>query len=135
LLLIPLHVWAFKACRHHYDRVADQLSIVRGPLPVAPSSNTVLVVIGGVHRAALNAVNYARVLSDDVRAVHVALDEDRAATVQREWDKYENTLLLVTLVSPYRSLREPLTDYIDKILKEDPNGYVTVVLPEFVPAK
>jgi hypothetical protein len=95
----------------------------------------VLVVIGGVHRAAINAVNYARVLSDDVRGVHVALDEARAATVQREWDKYEHTLMLVTLVSPYRSLREPLTDYIDKILAEDPRGYVTVVLPEFVPAR
>lgn len=135
LLLIPIHVWAFKACRTHYDHVADQLSIARGSLPVAPSSNTVLVVIGGVHRAALNAVNYARVLSDDVRAVHVALDDTRAATVQREWDKYEHTLMLVTLISPYRSLREPLLDYIDKILAEDPNGYVTVVLPEFVPAR
>jgi amino acid transporter len=135
LLLIPVHVVAFQACRKHYDRVADQLSIVRGPLPVAPSSNTVLVVIGGVHRAAINAVNYARVLSDDVRAVHVALDEARAATVQREWDKYEHTLMLVTLVSPYRSLREPLEDYIDAILTENPYGYVTVVLPEFVPAK
>jgi hypothetical protein len=75
------------------------------------------------------------VLSDDVRAVHVALDEARAATVQREWDKYEHTLMLVTLVSPYRSLREPLEDYIDAILTENPYGYVTVVLPEFVPAK
>jgi amino acid transporter len=135
LLLIPIHVLAFKACRTHYDRVADQLSIVRGPLPVAPSSNTVLVVIGGVHRAAINAVNYARVLSDDVRAVHVSLDDQRAAVVQREWDKYEHTLMLVTLPSPYRSLREPLEDYIDMILKENPHGYVTVVLPEFVPAK
>jgi amino acid transporter len=135
LLLIPVHVWAFKACRRHYDHVADQLSIVRGPLPVGPSSNTVLVVIGGVHRPALNAVNYARVLSDDVRAVHVALDDARAAIVQREWDKYEHTLMLITLISSYRSLREPLTEYIDKILADDPNGYVTVVLPEFVPAR
>ena len=135
LLLIPIHVWAFKACRRHYNCVADQLSIVRGPLPAAPSSNTVLVLISGVHRSALNALNYARVLSDDVRAVHVSLDEPRAAVVQREWDKYENTIMLVTLISPYRSLREPLTDYIDRILAEDPNGYVTVVLPEFVPAR
>lgn len=135
LLLIPLHVWAFTVCRRHYDRVADQLSLVRGALPIAPSSNTVLVLISGVHRAAINAVNYARVLSDDVRAVHMALDDQRAATVQREWDHYENTLRLVTLVSPYRSLREPLIGYIDKILAENPRGFVTVVLPEFVPAR
>jgi hypothetical protein len=42
--------------------------------------------------------------------------------VQREWDQYENTLRLVTLVSPYRSLREPLIAYIDKILGENPRG-------------
>ncbi|TAK17640.1 MAG: APC family permease, partial [Acidobacteria bacterium] len=135
LLLIPMHVWFFRRCRSHYQQVADQLSIVRGGLPAGPSSNTVLVLISGVHRSAINALNYARVLSDDVRAVHVSVDEARAAVVRREWDQYENNIMLVTLISPYRSLREPLDDYIDKILAEDPNGYVTVVLPEFVPAR
>jgi len=28
---------------------------------------------------------------------------------------------------------EPLLDYIDQVQRVDPNGYVTVILPEFVP--
>ena len=31
------------------------------------------------------------------------------------------------------SLTEPLLDYIDRIVAEHPDNYVTVVLPEFVP--
>ena len=34
--------------------------------------------------------------------------------------------------SPYRSMTEPLLDYIDRMEKEHPDDYITVVLPEFV---
>jgi len=30
---------------------------------------------------------------------------------------------------------EPLLEYIEQVQAEDPNGYVTVILPEFVPAR
>ena len=42
---------------------------------------------------------------------------------------------LVVLESPYRSILEPLLEYIDSIQRERTNAYVTVVLPEFVPAR
>jgi hypothetical protein len=41
----------------------------------------------------------------------------------------------VVLESPYRSLLEPLLDYIQELQQNDPNGYVTVILPEFVPQR
>ena len=28
---------------------------------------------------------------------------------------------------------EPLLEYIEQVQREDPHGYVTVILPEFVP--
>jgi hypothetical protein len=37
--------------------------------------------------------------------------------------------------SPYRSLVEPLLDYLEEIDSEHPDGFVTVVLPEFVPSR
>src|SRR5207253_7594458 len=40
---------------------------------------------------------------------------------------------LVVLESPYRSLMEPLLEYIEEMQRHDPRGYVTVILPEFVP--
>jgi hypothetical protein len=50
--------------------------------------STVLVPIGGVHRAVLQAVEYARSLSDDVRALFV--DTDAAATekVKKDWEHW-----------------------------------------------
>jgi hypothetical protein len=39
------------------------------------------------------------------------------------------------LPSPYRSLLEPLLDCIERINAAQPDAYVTVVLPEFVPAR
>jgi hypothetical protein len=41
----------------------------------------------------------------------------------------------VVLESPYRSLMEPLLEYIEQVAAERPDGYITVVLPEFVPAR
>ena len=37
--------------------------------------------------------------------------------------------------SPYRSLMEPLLEYIEQLNRDIPDDYVTVVLPEFVPAR
>ena len=40
---------------------------------------------------------------------------------------------LVVLPSPYRSVIEPLITYTESFVKE-PGDYVTLILPEFVPA-
>ena len=42
---------------------------------------------------------------------------------------------LIVLSSPYRSVMEPLLEYIRQVEMERPDGYVSVILPEFVPAK
>ena len=94
-----------------------------------------LVPIGGLHRAVVEALQYARTLSTDVRAVFV--DNNPAATEQlrRDWDQWGQGIPLVVLESPYRSLLEPLLAYIREIDDASPDDYVTVILPEFVPAR
>ena len=42
---------------------------------------------------------------------------------------------LVVLESPFRSVLEPLLDYINQIEVERTNAYITIVLPEFVPSR
>ena len=42
---------------------------------------------------------------------------------------------LVVLPSPYRSIMEPLLEYIEQTTAEKSNDYVTVILPEFVPKR
>jgi hypothetical protein len=53
--------------------------------------------------------------------------------VGQPWPEWGQGIELVVLASPYRSLLEPLLEYIEQLRAEDPKGYVTVVLPEFVP--
>jgi hypothetical protein len=97
--------------------------------------NTVLVPISGVQRAVVEAVNYARTLSADVRALYVDVDPVATDQLKSEWGKWGDGVPLVVLQSPYRSLMEPLLEYIEQVDRESPDDYVTVVLPEFVPAR
>jgi amino acid transporter len=132
--LIPVLVLHFHAVHRHYGKVAAQLSL-RGYEPEARRHNTVLIPIGGVHRAVVEALQYATIIGDDVRAVYVDVDPAVTETVRREWEQWGGGVPLVVLESPYRSLMEPLLDYIERVDAERPDDFVTILLPEFVPAR
>jgi len=133
ILLIPVIVMVFKATRRHYEHVASELTL-RGYEPQPRVHNTVLIPIGGVQRAVVEALRYAETLSDDVRAVYVDVDPVSTEHVRKDWGSWGGSVTLVVLPSPYRSLMEPLLEYIQHVADEHPNDYTTVILPEFVPA-
>jgi amino acid transporter len=134
ILLIPLHVLFFRATRRHYDGVADQLTLT-GWQPQCARKNTVLVPISGIQRAVVEALAYAKSLSADVRAVYVNIDSTETERIKTQWAKWGDGVPLVVLDSPYRSLMEPLLEYVERINGHQPADYITVVLPEFVPAR
>jgi amino acid transporter len=134
LLLIPLIVLLFNATRRHYEHVASQLTL-RGYMPQARAHNTVVMPIGGMQRAVVEALRYAETLSDDVRAVYVDIDARATEQIRNDWEKWGGRVTLVVLPSPYRSVMEPLLDYIRQVERDRPEDYVTVILPEFVPAR
>ena len=59
----------------------------------------------------------------------------RPTSVRRDWERWGQGVPLVVLESPYRSLMEPLLDYIERVDAERPDDFVTILLPEFVPAR
>ncbi len=134
LLLIPVHVFLFRATRRHYDEVARQLSL-DGWTNGTRHRNTVLVPMSGVHRAVVQALEYAKTLSPDVRAIYVNIDPAATEHMCAQWKKWGDGVPLVVLESPYRSLMEPLLEYIDQVDAAQPDDFVTIVLPEFVPAR
>jgi amino acid transporter len=134
LLLIPVIVLCFRETRRHYEAVAAQLSL-KGWTPPRLRRNTVLVPISGIQRAVLEALSYAKTLSADVRAVYVNLDPGTSEQMKQQWDQWGQGVPLVVLESPYRSLMEPLLEYVERTDAERPDDYITVVLPEFVPAR
>jgi amino acid transporter len=134
ILLIPVHVLFFKASKRHYDEVASQLTL-RGFVPEAARHNTVLIPVSGVQRAVVQALDYGKTLSTDVRAVYVGIDPVAIDALHRDWATWGRGVALTVLDSPYRSLMEPLLEYVEQVHREQPGGYVTIVLPEFVPAR
>ena len=134
IVLIPVLVVHFLATHRHYERVAQQLSLKGLSVPER-RHNIVIVPIGGVHRAVVQALEYARTLSDDVRAVYVDVDPRATQEIREEWTRWGKGIRLEILASPFRSVMEPLLEYIEITNEERPDDFVTVLLPEFVPAR
>ena len=132
LAMIPMLVALFEITRRHYQHVASALTL-RDWQPDDQGGHLVLVPIGGIQRAVVKALQYARALTPDVRAVYVEIDPAATADLRRQWGQWGQGAELVVLESPYRSLLEPLLEYVEEAQAADPRGYVTVILPEFVP--
>jgi amino acid transporter len=134
VILIPINVWLFRATKRHYDEVGDQLTLDGWVPDTTRAENIVVVPVSGVHRAVVQALDYAKTLSPDVRAIYVGLNAEATAEIQRGWAQWGRGVPLVVLDSPYRSLMEPMLEYLESI-RANRQAFVTVVLPEFVPAR
>lgn len=134
IAVIPVLVWHFHSIRHHYDMVALQLSLKHWK-PQPPRNNIVIVPLGGVHRAVVEALDYARSTTRDVRAIYVNVDAKATESVRRDWVEWGGGAELVVLESPFRSLMEPLLEYIEQVERDHPDDFVTILLPEFIPKK
>jgi hypothetical protein len=134
MILIPALVTLFRVTKSHYSSVASQLTL-RDWTPPGRRTNVVLVPIGGVQRAVVGALRYAESISTDVRAIYVNDNPAAVAALRQEWATWGGSVRLVVLESPFRSVMEPLLDYIAQVERERTNAYITVVLPEFVPSR
>jgi amino acid transporter len=133
--LIPLIIVWFRSVHAHYVAVEQQISLTRGHRPPQPRRNTVIIPISNVNRGVLRALDYARSHSGDVRAVLVDVDKEDTALTEIKWAQWGCGIHLVVLPSPYRSVLRSLLDYIEELLQKDPEGWVTVVIPEILPAR
>jgi amino acid transporter len=133
LILIPLLIGLMWAIGRHYTGLEHELATrwTAGVLPVRRTR--VVVPISRMDRPALEALAYARSLSDEVTAVHVADDREELARMQERWEAWGGPVRLVILESPYRALVAPLLAYLDATEALEPDVTTTVVLPEFVP--
>jgi amino acid transporter len=134
VVLIPTLVAAFFVVRRHYEDVAQQLSLDEVDR-MPPVQNTVVVLVGDLHRGVLRAIQYAQSLSATAKAVYIEIDPERTRRLEERWTRWGMGLPLVVLHSPYRSLLGPLVEYIDRLQAREPEQIVTVILPEFVPAR
>jgi hypothetical protein len=135
VVLIPFLVALFRAVHRHYLDVANQLT-TQGLERLRPIRHEVIVPISGIHRGVLRALEYAKAIAPEhVTAVYINLDYEATQKLRAKWSEWVEGVELVVIASPYRSLVGPLSRYVDRRIKQHEDQMVTVVLPEFVPAK
>ncbi len=135
VLVIPLIVMACLTIHRHYLRVAGQLSLEEYGGSPAITRHTVLVPVGDLHRGVVRALQYAKTLSPDARAVFVETDPARTRKLEERWGKWGEGVPLVVLDSPYRSLLGPFLEYLNRLQEQGEDHFVTIVIPEFIPAR
>ena len=134
MILIPVLVAGFSLIHRHYTRVADQLRIQPEQLPASTIKQFVLVPIDTVNYASLRALAFARSMSSQIIALHVNIDQERTDRMKEKMAKFAPDINLVILDSPYRQFVRPMITYIEAVHEQNPNAFVTIVLPEFIPA-
>jgi hypothetical protein len=137
IILIPGLVIMFLRVRAHYRQLSKELSLHGLPPSLkAVSAARVVIPISGVHRGIVDAVDFARGMTNNVTAVHVELEPGDADEIRKKWTSLWPDVPLVIVPSPYRSLIQPILDFLDETdLQHNDGQCAAVILPEFVPAK
>ncbi len=130
-ILIPAMVGGFRAVWRHYRYVASRLTLDMAS-SVKPVRNLNLLLVGGIHRGTLEALQYIRTESADSRAIHVEVGGETEPRVLREWANWEKEIPLEVVACPHRDLAGTLLAYIEQVRKAEGYDYVTLVVPEFV---
>ncbi|MBN8548828.1 MAG: APC family permease [Deltaproteobacteria bacterium] len=141
LAIIPLLIWMFWKIKWHYIQVDREVSAIGQDLVTTHSLSSerqykVIIPVSQINRATLGALQFARSLSKDVTAVMVDIDPAKTQSLKENWSIKVPDIQLVVLDSPYRSVIDPLLEYLDEVDDRDPDrGLAVVVLPEVVPSR
>lgn len=134
VIALPLLVGMFLVIHRHYQQVTHQLALGKDRSSSPPLRQIVIVPVGELNRASQRALAFARGMGEQVYAVHVTEDPEQAKGLSQDLKTFDPRIKLIVLESPYRALTGPLLRYIDALHQQDPEAFVTVILPEFLTA-
>ena len=131
IIIVPLLVVAMLLVRREYSRGTSELAVapdlVWGP-PV--HRRRVVIPVTGVQRDVIQAVRFARSITDDITALHVTDDVAAGEQLRARVERQLPGLAFVLVESPYRDLVAPLIRYLEVTAERDPDSVTVVLLPE-----
>ncbi len=135
LLGMVIFYGTMTAIRRHYDHVSEELAAPEGPSDdiVRPSRVHSVVLVSKIHRPALRALSYAKLMrSDTLEALSVNVDPAETKALRAEWERRGIDVPLKVLDSPYREITRPVIEYVKSLRRESPRDAVSVIIPEYV---
>ena len=137
LVLIPILVAIMSFIFRQYEGQERELEVRdTGVLPGPHREQRVVVPVNGINRAVVQALNFGRALTRDVRGVYVTDDLDAADALRARWERQLPDIPLVIVESPFRAVISPFLAYLDILDQSwppDKEAPITiVVLPEYV---
>lgn len=136
VVLIPVLMLFYFTIKRHYNSIANQLSLCNLRQP-KPGRNHVILCIGGVHCGTMQALRYAKMIAGDdkVNAVYINIGGGAPTDIQKKWKDYGFMTELEIIPSPYRDIIGPIVEKVKKIHENNPDDFVSVVVPEFIVRK
>jgi len=140
ILLIPGILMLMASVKRHYRRV-ERATDSPSPVDLKDLDPPIVVVpILRWGKVTKNALRFALTVSPEVKAVHIASEEDQDDFSNR-WKEYvekpaRNADLpppeLVVVSSPFRYVVAPILDYVLDLEAKNANRKIAVVIPELV---
>lgn len=133
VLIIPILVGAMVFVHRQYERRRLDAS-VRPEITIGPPRRhqRVIVPVPELTRDVVQALTFGRTMSNDLTAVHVTDDLDRADELRARFERQLPGIPFVVIESPYRQLVRPLLRYLEQTASRAEDEVVVLLLPEYV---
>jgi amino acid transporter len=137
VILIPVLVGMMLFIHRQYSASAAQLAIDPNVvIPPPQRDDRVVIPVAGLTRSVVQALNVGRSISEDVRAVLMTTDQQRAVDIRSDWEARIEDVPLDIVETEVKMLIPPMLEYLDYLDGTWPLGRALpvtfVIIPEFV---
>jgi amino acid transporter len=133
LIVVPFVIGVFSAIKRHYARLDRSLRVTPADVHPTTSNNTVVILVGRIHRGTIQAIQYGKSLRPQhISALYVATDDDERDAMEEQWNEFKFGVPLEVVESPYRELTPAIESYLEELDDRWADDTITVVIPEFV---
>jgi len=129
---IPIFAFLMMGVKRYYRDVEHEITI-DDTTHFGASGDVALVLVSRLQKPVLKALDYAIAAKHgQTLAVHIAVSDEAAVQLQREWAEHRIPVPLVIVESPFRSFAQPVAQFIKQYREKHGASVVTVYLPQYI---